>query len=145
MAASDPWRTLGRGVEVLLAALGNPAKEVYVAESGTDLLGVLILDLHGPFPGYIQTVCVAPEARGQGLGTQLLAFAEARIFRDSPNVFMCVSSFNDGAGRLYARLGYEEVGVLRRYLVPEHDEILLRKSKGPWRDFAPQTSSGSPD
>ena len=70
-------------------------------------------------------------------GFSLLGFAEARIFRESPNVLLCVSSFNAGARRLYARLGYEEIGVLRQYLVPEHDEILLRKSRGSWRDFTP--------
>ena len=137
MAASEPWLTLGRTVEAAFAGLQNPLKEVYVATHDSSLLGFLILDLQGPFPGYIQTVCVAAEARNGGLGTRLLEFAEARIFRDSPNVFMCVSSFNAGARRLYARLGYEEVGVLRQYIVPEHGEILLRKSRGSWRDFRP--------
>jgi [ribosomal protein S18]-alanine N-acetyltransferase len=135
MVASEPWRTLGRSLEASLAVLQNPTKEVYVATSGAAVRGFLILDLTGPFPGYVQTVCVAPEARDRGLGSRLLAFAEARIFRESPNVFMCVSSFNHGARRLYARLGYEEVGVLRGYVVPEYDELLLRKSVGAWRDF----------
>jgi len=63
-------------------------------------------------------------------------WAEARIFRDSPNVFMCVSSFNANAFRLYQRLGYEVVGELRDYLVRGHSEILLRKTRGPWTEFA---------
>jgi ribosomal protein S18 acetylase RimI-like enzyme len=135
MVASEPWRTLGRTLEASLAMLRNPTKEVYVTTSGSAIHGFLILDLTGPFPGYVQTVCVAPEARDRGLGSHLLAFAEARIFQDSPNVFMCVSSFNHAARRLYARLGYEEVGVLRGYIVPDYDELLLRKSVGAWRDF----------
>jgi ribosomal protein S18 acetylase RimI-like enzyme len=135
MAASEPWRTLGRTLEASLAVLRNPAKEVYAATEGSAVRGFLILDLTGPLPGYVQTVCVAPEARNRGLGSSLLAFAEARIFDESPNVFMCVSSFNRGARRLYARLGYQEVGVLRGYIVPDHDELLLRKSVGAWRDF----------
>lgn len=141
MAASEPWLTLGRTVEAALGVLQNPAKEVYVATDQTTLAGFLILDLQGPFAGYIQTVCVAPGAQRRGLGSQLLRFAETRIFRESPNVFMCVSSFNAGARRLYARLGYQEVGVLRQYLVSEHDEILLRKSRGSWREFTPPPSS----
>lgn len=49
---------------------------------------------------------------------------------------MCVSSFNADAQRLYARLGYEVVGTLRSYIVAEHDELLLRKTTGPWNGFA---------
>ena len=145
MGASEPWITLGRTVESAFAVLQNPMKEVYVATHDAGLLGFLILDLQGPFPGYIQTVCVAPEAQNRGLGSRLLGFAEARIFRESPNAFMCVSSFNAGARRLYARLGYEQVGVLRQYIVPAHDEILLRKSRGSWQEFVPpRDPAGSP-
>jgi len=135
MAGSEPWLTLGRTVEASLATLQNSTKEVYVATTAHELLGFLILDLTGPLPGYIQTVCVAPQVRGQGLGARLVGFAETRIFQNSPNVFMCVSSFNEDARRLYERLGYEVVGVLKGYLVPEHDEVLLRKSRGPWTGF----------
>jgi hypothetical protein len=37
-------------------------------------------------------VCVAPAQCSQGLGTELIRFAEERIFRRFPNVFTCVSS-----------------------------------------------------
>lgn len=135
MAASEPWRTLGRGVAASLTIVSDPAKEVYVGEDARGLAGFLILDMHGPFIGYIQTVCVAPDRRGQGLGTTFVQWAEARIRRDSPNVFLCVSSFNDAARRLYERLGYEFVGTLSNYLVDGHDEHLLRKSVGSWSAF----------
>jgi ribosomal protein S18 acetylase RimI-like enzyme len=58
--------------------------------------------LTGAFVGYIQTVCVAPAERSHGLGTELIRFAEERIFRRFPNVFMCVSSFNTRAGAVPA-------------------------------------------
>lgn len=135
MAGSEPWVTLGRSYEASLALIRAPGKEVYVAHLDERLAGFLILDMHGAFTGYIQTVCVAPECRGQGLGSRLVEWAEARIFRDSPNVFMCVSSFNEGAFRLYRRLGYEVVGELRDYLVRGHSEILLRKTRGTWAEF----------
>ena len=135
MAANEPWITLGRTFERSMRILQDQGKEVYVARNGQDLVGFLILDMNGPFAGYIQTVCVAPEARGRGIGSALIGWAEERIFRDSPNVFMCVSSFNPAAQRLYARLGYEVVGALRAYIVAGHDEILLRKTRGPWSGF----------
>jgi ribosomal protein S18 acetylase RimI-like enzyme len=138
MAADEPWITLGRTFERCMRILQDEAKEVYVARIGPMPVGFCILDMHGPFPGYVQTVCVAPEARRRGIGSAMIAWAEERIFRDSPNVFMCVSSFNPAAQRLYARLGYEVVGTLHGYIVAEHDEILLRKTRGAWSEFARQ-------
>ena len=138
MARSEPWITLGRSAAASLELLERPGKEVYVAERNGQVLGFVLLDLGGPFPGYLQTVCVAPEGRGQGLGTRLMDFAEQRIFRESPNVFLCVSSFNPRARALYDRLGYQLVGVLKGYLVAGHDEILLRKSRGSWSEYRPK-------
>ena len=137
MATSEPWLTLGRSFEKALEILANPAKEVWIVPGGDGPQGFVILDLHGAFSGYLQTICVREDVRGQGLGTRLLAWSEARIFRESPNVFLCVSSFNDGARRLYERLGYVRVGVLDDYIVRGHGELLMRKTRGPWRDFTP--------
>lgn len=135
MAASEPWITLRRTVDQSLAAVTNSRKEVYVVRDAVGVAAFVILDMNGPFPSYLQTICVRPDCRGRGLGASLIQWAEERIFRDSPNVFMCVSSFNHAAQRLYSRLGYEIVGVLRGYVVPEHDEILLRKTRGALTDF----------
>lgn len=137
MAASEPWITLGRGFEASLAILQDESKELYVCRTKDSpaVAGFLILNLGGAFAGYIQTVCVATASRGRGIGSELMHFAEQRIFRDSPNVFLCVSSFNDGARRLYERLGYVRVGDLPDYLVQGHAEILMRKSIGSLDDF----------
>jgi ribosomal protein S18 acetylase RimI-like enzyme len=70
------------------------------------------------------------------VGRQLVLFAEQRIFRDSPNVFLCVSSFNTDAQRFYEQLGYERVGVIENYLVAGHDEYLMRKTLGPVAGYA---------
>jgi ribosomal protein S18 acetylase RimI-like enzyme len=146
MAASEPWITLGRGYEDSLRVLRDATREVYVARRDGLPVGFVILNLKGAFVGYVQTICVAPEARGQGFGTRILAFAEERIFRDHPNVFLCVSSFNRDARRLYERLGYEPVGELRDYIVTGHSEVLMRKTTGPLRDLAPRAGSGvTPD
>lgn len=135
MAASEPWITLQRDEQSAFAILQDPGKDIVVAHDDAGVAGFIIVDHRGPFPGYIQTICVRPDCRGQGLGTALVRWAEDRIFLESPNVFMCVSSFNPDARRLYERLGYEVVGVLREYIVPGHDEILLRKSRGSWTTF----------
>jgi len=136
MSASEPWITLGRSFETSLAIVRDPTREVYVARSEDSVAGFLILCLTGAFVGYIQTICVDPGYRGQGLGSKLVEFAEERILRVSPNVFMCVSSFNDGARRLYQRLGYSVVGELTNYMVQGYSEILLRKTVGSLADFS---------
>ena len=135
MAGSEPWVTLGRGYEASLEVIQDATREVYLARQGGEIVGFLILCMTGAFVGYIQTVCIHPDHRGQGLGARLVDFAEDRILRESPNVFMCVSSFNRGAQRLYQRLGYTVVGELTDYIVPGHSEILLRKASGPWATF----------
>jgi ribosomal-protein-alanine N-acetyltransferase len=135
MAGSEPWITLRRDLAACRISLGNPVKERYVVRDGDHRAGLLILDMTGPFPGYIQSICIAPGARNRGLGTQVLAWAEGRILRDSPNVFICVSSFNPEALRLYRRVGYEVVGTLRGFVVDEHDELLLQKRRGSWEAF----------
>jgi ribosomal-protein-alanine N-acetyltransferase len=135
MASSEPWITLGRDEESALRNLRNPDVEVSVAADGAMVLGFIILSMRGPFRGYIQTVGVVPQHRGRGIGTRLVRFAEERIFRETPNVFLCVSSFNNRAQNLYRRLGYEVVGQLKNFIVPGHSEILMRKTIGPLVSF----------
>jgi|CXWL01.1.fsa_nt_gi ribosomal protein S18 acetylase RimI-like enzyme len=131
MATSQPWLTLGRDFDACLRTVGAPGRERHVAHINGRLAGFVILNLHGALVGYIQTVGVVAEFRGRGVGTSLVAFAEQRIFSEHANVFMCVSSFNHGARRLYERLGYARVGELTDFLVAGQAEILLRKTRGP--------------
>ena len=138
MAATDPWLKLGRGVEQSMVFLTDGTKEIHLATEGEEILGFIVLNMRGAFAGYIQTICVAASARDRGVGTQLIRFAEERIFRDVPNVFLCVSSFNEAAQRLYERLGYERVGLLRDYIVRGYDEIFMRKALVPASEFHPK-------
>jgi len=138
MASSEPWLTLGRDYGDAIRLLKNSAKECHLVSAGGERVGFLVLDLNGPLGGYIQTIGVAPEMRGRGIGTAALRWAEAHIFKKHRNVLMCVSSFNRGAQRLYQRLGYETVGRLRDYVVAGHDEILLRKTLGPLSKIKPK-------
>jgi [ribosomal protein S18]-alanine N-acetyltransferase len=138
MASSEPWLTLGRSYEASLKVVRDPTREVYLARDDAGVAGFLILCMIGAFVGYIQTVVVHPARRGQGIGSALLAFAEERILAEFPNVFMCVSSFNHDARRLYQRLGYQAVGELTDYIVAGHSEILLRKTVGPLSGFRPR-------
>src|ERR1700694_468167 len=117
MCSTEPWITIGRNFDQSLAIVRDPTREVYVAENNGRIEGFIVLNMRGAFIGYIQTVCVDAASRGVGLGTQLVEFAEKRIFANTPNVFLCVSSFNPRARQLYERLGYTLIGELKDYLV----------------------------
>jgi len=135
MSTSEPWITLRRSYSDSFKMLTDPSREIYLAVVRSQITGFMILNMKGAFVGYIQTVCIFPEWRNRGIGTTLIAFAEERIFQDTPNAFMCVSSFNQNAQRLYERLGYRVVGELKDYIVPGHSEILLRKTIAPLTEF----------
>lgn len=137
MSGSEPWMSLGRDYDASLAVVRDSGYETYVAISGNpgDVVGFVILTMRGAFVGYVRSVAVRDDWRSRGLGAELMAFAETRIFRESPNVFICVSAFNHRARAFYERLGYEAVGELRDYILAGHSEWLLRKTMGALRDF----------
>ena len=137
LVSSEPWITLPTSYDLCLKAQLDPTRESYVALVNETIAGFITVNLGGPLRGYIQVICVAPGHRNHGIGRKLIALAEERIFRESPNVFLCTSSFNTAAQRFYARLGYERVGEFKDYVVQGHSEFLLRKTLGPVRDFRP--------
>lgn len=137
MAASDPWRKLGLTYERCVKIIRAPYRKTYGARVDSRPAGHITINMSGTLRGYIQALFVAENFRGRGVGELLLRFAEERIFKTSPNVFLCVSSFNKGALRFYLRLGYRKAGLLEDFLVKGHDEILLRKTKGPLLSYTP--------
>jgi [ribosomal protein S18]-alanine N-acetyltransferase len=137
MAATDPWKTLGMDGVACRAGFEGPCKEIFVARYKDEPAGLVILQVCGTFNGYIQTLFVPETFRGKGFGKQLLEFGEHRIYRTSPNVFICVSTFNTQALRLYEAVGFSIVGVLKDFLKQGFDEWLLRKTIGPKLGYVP--------
>ena len=133
MADSEPWLTLGQTYEQGLRLLTKPDTETVVALDGETVAGFAILSMQGILAGYLQTLAVATPFRRQRVGARLMRFVEERVFRDRPNVFLFVSSFNAPAQKFYTALGYETIGVLQEFLIKGHDEILMRKTIGPLR------------
>ena len=127
MGGSEPWITLRFGLDECRAVLRRPGSELFVAREHSRPAGFILIHPYG-FAGspYIASVAVAEGARGRGIGSQLVAFAErqmaARRF-----IFLCVSSFNRRAQELYSRLGYQRVGEIPDYVVEGHSELLLCK------------------
>ena len=132
MSSNDPWIRFGRDFEKSYALMRDPSREVYVAlgDDGS-VVGFLVLVMQGAFVGYVQSLAVDDRLRGHGIGSALMEFVEQRVFRDQPNVWVCASSFNPGAQRLYERLGYHRVGELTEFMIAGHSEFLYRKTIGP--------------
>jgi len=127
MAGSEPWITLRRGIEQCRAALHRPGDELFVAHDADRPVGFILIRPFGCAGSpYIASVAVAENARGEGIGAQLLAFAEKYV-AGSRFIFLCVSSFNLRAQAFYVRLGYERVGALPDYIIEGHSELLLCK------------------
>jgi [ribosomal protein S18]-alanine N-acetyltransferase len=135
MAGLEPWTTLRRPLRECRRIFSDRTFERYYATVEGRLAGFLVIEMQGTFCGYIKAVCIAPEFRGRGHGASLIRFAEQRIFTESPNVFLCVSSFNRRAQRWYCRRGFRVTGELKDYLIKGHSEILMRKSTGPIGTF----------
>jgi len=127
MSESEPWITLKRNYQKSLDLFNNSSKECYIAYYEKQFAGFILLDMKGAFAGYIQSVAVIPGLRNQGIGRKLLKLAEKRIFRELSNVFVCVSSFNPEAKKMYLKLGYEIIGELKDFIINGHSEILMRK------------------
>ena len=128
MAGSDPWVTLGRGLDACRAVCTRPGYELYVARKDGEPRGFALVHPRGVAGSpYLASIAVAAEARGGGVGRRLLAFAEDRFRPGARHFFLCVSSFNEGARRLYERQGYVAVGVLEDYVIDGASEILMHK------------------
>ncbi|HEX9105830.1 MAG TPA: GNAT family N-acetyltransferase [Longimicrobiales bacterium] len=133
MVATDPWRALGRSLERCRASVNRPGGELYLArrgergERGGQPLGFIVLHATGMAgQPYVALVAVAAEARGAGVGAGLLAFAEAR-YPDARHIFLCVTNINEGARRLYERVGYRKVGEIPDFSGPGFSELIMHK------------------
>jgi ribosomal protein S18 acetylase RimI-like enzyme len=128
MASTDPWITLGRDLEQCRAFCANREYLLYVAHANGEPCGFMLMHRRGLASSpYITVLAVAKEFRSQGVGSQMLAFAEDFFRKDARHLFLCVSSFNTRAQAFYARHGFAAVGELNDYIKPGASEIILHK------------------
>ncbi len=127
MAATDPWRTLGRDLARCLASVRRPGGELFLARRAEQPLGFILLHPTGMAgQPYVALVAVSEAARGGGVGARLLAFAETR-YPEAKHIFLCVTNINTGARRLYERIGYRQVGEIPDFSGPGFSELIMHK------------------
>lgn len=135
LAESDPWKRLGYSAPEWERLFQTPlqGRDGFVVETDGIVAGVALLRQRFLLGDYLELLAVSPKAQGRGLGRTLLAHVEALVFARVPNLFVCVSDFNQDARRFYARQGYQEIGPIPSLLIPGSAEMLLRKTTGPAR------------
>lgn len=132
LAAIDPWRTYGTAPASLAALLHTPGGDgqgfAIQLPNETDPAGAVVVRfpwLAGP---YLNLIAVLPGHQGQGLGGAVLAWMETEARRAGQrNLFLCVSDFNEGAQRRYARAGFEQIACLEDLVRDGVGEVLMRK------------------
>jgi len=142
LAGSDPWTRLGYGAKdwdrLFLAVQADQGRQAYVADLDGAVSAVALIRPRFLLGDYLELLAVAPAACGRGLGAALLTHLEGIVFARTRNFFVCVSDFNEGARRFYARQGYTEIGPIPNLLVNGSAELLLRKTLGPAREDVPR-------
>ena len=123
-------------VERARADLANPAKAAWLVEADGDVIGyALVGPCKLPHPevtatcGELDRIYVLADRQGGGLGSRLLAETLAWLEKDGPRrIWIGVWSGNEGAQRLYARHGFEQVGTYEFPVgrVRDHEFIFRR-------------------
>jgi ribosomal-protein-alanine N-acetyltransferase len=90
------------------------------------LVGFIALDIRPrENVAWIATIGVLPEYRRRGVASRLISAAETQVTVES--VRLSLRSSNEGALRLYQRLGYEHFDRWPRYYVGGEDAIVMQK------------------
>jgi ribosomal-protein-alanine N-acetyltransferase len=82
-----------------------------------------------PDEGFVQTIGVAPERQGEGIGSLLLdaLLVHAATLPPKP-VSLEVRADNEPAQRLYERRGFRRTGLRRGYYAGGVDALVLTRS-----------------
>ncbi len=116
----DPWNQAA-----FVAAFGRPAFAAYGIRGGEGLLAYLTLHLLGD-ELEVLNIAVDPSCRGQGLGGLLLGHVLQQTDKmGMKRGYLEVRAGNVPARRLYARHGFDVVGVRKRYYPDNREDALV--------------------
>ena len=129
----EPWVTLGATPEKMDAYFRKllNREEGFVALLDEEVVGFITIKRGFLYGCYIRRLAVKEGYRRKGIGRQIMQFIEDYACVRYPNVFLCVSSFNNEAQEFYQGLGYQKVGEFPNLIMEGQSEYLLRKTVGP--------------
>jgi [ribosomal protein S18]-alanine N-acetyltransferase len=107
----------------------HASRHYLIAEADGQVVAYAGLCAYPPHESYVQTIAVAPDRQGQGLGTRLLAeLTDCSVRRGCERLDLEVRADNEVAIRLYERHGFARVGLRRGYYQPSGtDAVVMRR------------------
>ena len=127
---TDAWSE-----EAMASQLENTNTYYLVAEDESAVVGYA--GLHAPRgaeTAEVHTVTVTEALRRQGIGRRmLLVLLDEAAARGATEVFLEVRIDNPSAQELYKSLGFEAVGIRRKYYQPDNVDALVMRASVPAR------------
>ena len=103
------------------------SRDVSVAILDSQLVGYASFRYVGK-QGDVNTVAVASDQQGKGIGTALMDWLESQaVLRNVREIFLEVRSDNKAAIKMYATRGYERIDIRRNYYGNTIDANIMRK------------------
>jgi len=117
--------------QLLLLYMRLPRNFFILAEKSPEkiIIGYIIGIIEGGGVGHIISICVDPSFRRRGIGSRLMMMAERYFIEERACTSKLeVKTTNQEALRMYEKLGYEIVDVLKRYYKDGSDAYLMTKN-----------------
>lgn len=76
---------------------------------------------------YLRLIGVRADLASAGIGSRLLDAMERKAADVADDLFLLVSDFNESGQRFYRRQGYEQVGAIPGFVLPDVSELMFRK------------------
>lgn len=76
---------------------------------------------------YLKQIGIHPDYSGKGIGAKLLTFIEEQSQQFASDLFLLTSDFNIKAHQFYKRHGYEHIGAIPNYILPDVAEFIFHK------------------
>ena len=103
------------------------SRDVSVAIIDSEIVGYASFRYVGK-QGDVNTVAVASDQQGKGIGTALMNWLESQAaLRNVREIFLEVRSDNEAAIKMYATRGYERIDIRRNYYGNTIDANIMRK------------------
>lgn len=112
-------------VDMFLAEIGHPTRRYTVVEREGDVMAYAGM-MAVAETGDVQTIAVAPEHEGRGIGRWLMRRLQGQAVRAGAETMMLeVRADNLRAHGLYASMGYASIHRRRGYYAGGHDAIIM--------------------
>jgi ribosomal-protein-alanine N-acetyltransferase len=103
------------------------SRDVSVAILDSEIVGYASFRYVGK-QGDVNTVAVASDQQGKGIGTALMDWLESQaVLRNVREIFLEVRSDNEAAIKMYVTRGYERIDIRRNYYGNTIDANIMRK------------------